>query len=75
MAVPLGLQPGMKVLKVGLQMPPIRFLGDPIHPYRRLCTLAAIGSLEGWHIDQMGQCVELAFGFALRSLHYLQESW
>jgi hypothetical protein len=64
----------MQILKVSLQVPPIRLLGDAIHPHRRLCTLTAIGSLEGWHIDQMCQGVEPALGFLFRSLHYLEKS-
>ena len=32
MAVPLGLQPRVQVLEVGLQVLPVLLLGDPIHP-------------------------------------------
>ena len=74
MAVPLRLQPRMQVLEVASRCLPVLLLRDPIHPHRRIGTLAAIGSLQGWHIDQMRQRVEPSFGFALRSLHYLQKS-
>jgi len=51
------------------------FLGDPIHPYRRIGPLTAIGSLEGWPINEMRQCVASSFGLAFRSFHSLQKSW
>ena len=47
MAIPLRLQPRVQVLEVRLQALSVLLLGDPIHPYRRVCTLAAIGSLAG----------------------------
>ena len=75
MAVPLFLQPCVQILEGCLQVLPVLFLGDPIHSYRRIGTLPAIGSLEGWPINQMRQCVESSFGFALRSFHSLQKSW
>ena len=74
MAVPLRLQPPVQVLEVRLQALPVLLLGDPIHPHRRVPTLAAIGALKGRHIDEMRQCVEPSFGFALRSFHYLHKS-
>ena len=55
MAIPLFPQPRMQVLKVTLQVPSIRFLGDPIHPYRRIRSLPAVSSFEGRHINQMCQ--------------------
>ena len=55
MAIPLGLQPRMQLLKVRLQVDSILRLGDPIHPYRRVCTLPAIRSREGWHIKKVCQ--------------------
>jgi hypothetical protein len=64
----------MEGLKVGLQIPSILFFGDALHSYRRISTLTAIGSLAGWHINQMHQRVALAFGFPCRSLHYLEQS-
>ncbi len=73
-AVPLRLQPRMQVLEVALQGLPLLLLRDAIHPHRRIGTLAARGSLQGWHIDQVCQRVEPSFGFALRSLHSLQKS-
>src|SRR5262249_27174335 len=74
-AVPLRLQPCMPVLKVGLQGMPILLLRDAIHSYRRLGTLAAIGSPQGWHLAPMCHRVEPSCGFALRSLHSLHTSW
>ncbi len=46
MAVPLFLQPCVQLLEGCLQVLPVLFLGDPIHSYRRIGTLTAIGSLE-----------------------------
>jgi hypothetical protein len=45
----------MEVLKVRLQVPSIRLLGDTIHPYRRIGSLTAVSSFEGRHIDEMCQ--------------------
>jgi hypothetical protein len=55
MAVLLCLQPCVQILEGCLQILPILFLGDPIHPYRRIGTLTAIGSLEGRPINPMRQ--------------------
>src|SRR5262249_62026850 len=74
-AIALPLQPRMQVLQVDLQGLPILLLRDAIDPHRRIGTLAAIGSFQGWPIDQLCQRVEPSCGFALRSLHYLHKSW
>ena len=68
-----GLQPPTEVLKICLQVSSIRFLGDPVHPHRRVCTLTVIGALQSRNVDQMRQRVEPSFGFSFRSLHYLAE--
>ena len=65
----------MQALQVDFQGLPILLLRNAIDPHRRVGTLAAIGSLQSWHIDQVCQRVEPSFGFALRSIHYLQKSW
>lgn len=44
-----------------------------IPPHRRITTLTAVGTLQGRHVNQMRQRVEPSFGFALRSVHYLQK--
>src|SRR6266699_4890706 len=67
MAIPLGLQPCVQFLEVGLQVVPVVFLGDPLHTPRRVCPLPAIGAFEGGHITEMRQRVEPSCGFALRS--------
>jgi hypothetical protein len=74
MAVPLRLQPCVQSLEICCQFPPVLLLRDPIHAYRCVGTLPAIGAFEGRHIDQMRQRVELSFGFTLRSFHYLHKS-
>ncbi len=74
-AVPLRLQPRMPVLQVALQGVPILLLRDAIDPHRRLGTLAAIGTLQGWHLAHVCQRVEPSCGFAWRSLHSLPKSW
>ena len=75
MAVPLFLQPRMQVLKIRLQVPSILRLGDAIHPDRRIGSLTAIGALQSGHVDEVRQRVEPSFGFPLRSLNYLENSW
>jgi hypothetical protein len=65
----------MQVPQVDLQGLSILLLRDAIDPHRRIGTLAALGSFQGWHIDPLCQRVEPSCGFALRSLPYLQKSW
>ena len=72
MAITLRLHPCVQVPEVRLQILPVLLLRHPIHAYRSILSTAAIGPLQGWHIDQMRQGVEPSFGFALRSFHYLQ---
>jgi hypothetical protein len=57
----------VQVLEISLQLLPVLLLRDSIHAYRSILPTAAIGPLQGWHIDQMRQRVEPSFGFALRS--------
>ncbi len=79
MASSLRLHPGVQVLEVCLQILPIRFLRDPIHPHRYSeASLpspahAVVGPLQSRHIDAMRQGVEPSFGLAPRSFHYLQQ--
>jgi hypothetical protein len=47
---------------------------DAIHPDGRVLAESAVGSGERHLIDEMGQRVELRFGFSFRSLRYLQQS-
>ena len=75
MPIPLLLQAYVQILEVSLQVPPVLFLRDAIHPYRRVRPRAALRSFQGWHIDQLCQCVESSCGLALRSFHYLPKSW
>jgi hypothetical protein len=63
----------VQVLEISLQLLPVLLLRDSIHAYRRILSTAAIGPLQGRHIDQMRQRVEPSSGFALRSFHYLQQ--
>jgi hypothetical protein len=65
----------MQVLKIRLQVPSILRLGDSIPSDRRIGSLTALGALQSRHVDEVRQRVEPSFGFSLRSLHYLQESW
>ena len=74
-AIALRLQPRLHVPQVALQGLPLLRLRDAIAPHRRIGTLAAIGSFQGWPIDQVCQRVEPSCEFALRSLPYLQKSW
>ena len=55
MAIPLGLQPCVQILEIVLQVLPVCLLGDPIHPHRRIGTLATVSSFEGRYIDQLCQ--------------------
>src|SRR4029453_12231313 len=74
-AIALRLQPRLQGLQVDLQSVSILLLRDAIAPHRRLGTLAARGSFQGWPSDPLCQRVAPSCGFALRSLHYLQKSW
>jgi hypothetical protein len=55
MAIPLFLQPCVQLLKIRLQVLPVLFLGDPIHPHRCVRTLPVVCACEGRHIEQMRQ--------------------
>jgi hypothetical protein len=61
-------------LEIGFQFPPVLLLRDPIHAYRCVGPLPALGACEGRHIHQMRQRVEPSFGFPLRSFHSLHTS-
>src|SRR4029450_13158680 len=74
MAVPLRLQPCVQPLEICFPCPPVLLLRDPIHAYRCVGTLPAIGAFEGRHITHMRQRVEPSFGFTLRSFHSLHQS-
>ena len=74
MAIPLRPQPRVQPPEVSFQFPPVLLLRDPIHAYRSVGTLPAIGAVEGRHIKQMRQRVEPPFGFTFRSFRYLQKS-
>jgi hypothetical protein len=55
MAISLRLHPCVQVLEVSLQILPVLFLRDSIHTHCSIFTGAAVGALQGRHIDQMCQ--------------------
>ncbi len=73
-AISLRHHPLVQVAEVVLQGLPVLLLRDPIHTHRRILAHASIGAHQGWHVDEMCQCVEPSFGLRSRSFHYLQKS-
>jgi hypothetical protein len=55
MAVTLRLQPFVQVPEISLQILSVLLLRNPIHTYRSILPAAAVGSLQGRHIDQVHQ--------------------
>jgi hypothetical protein len=61
-------------LEVGLQVRPVRLLGDPLPPHGRIRTLTVVGACQGRPGDHMGPCGAPSCGGALRSLPSLHKS-
>jgi len=61
-------------LKVALQILSIALLGDAVDADGRIWPLAIIRPSQRFHINQVGQRVELAMRLTPRSFRYPQES-
>ena len=55
MPIPLGLQPGVQVLEIPLQVPPLLVLGHSIYPDCRILADTPVGGRQRRHINQMRQ--------------------
>jgi hypothetical protein len=63
----------VKTREVAPEILPIRVLRHTIDADRRVLAGSPVGSLEGRHIDEMGQRMEPPFGLVSRSFHYLPQ--
>jgi hypothetical protein len=70
-AIPHGPQPLVQVPKILFQLLPILLLRDAVHPYCCLTPLPPKGSFQSLSINEVGERVELGFGFSPRSFRYL----
>ena len=71
--IALRLHALVKTREVPPEILPIRVLRHTIDADRRVLAGSPVGSLEGRHIDEMGQRMEPPFGLVSRSFHYLPQ--
>lgn len=73
--VPVPLLPKalVQVPEIVVQSLPVHLLRHPVDAHGRIRPQTLKGPLQGRHIDQMCQRVELCVGFASSSRRYLQQ--
>ena len=72
-AISLRTQPLVQVPEIRLQVLPVVRLGDTIHAYRCVLTLAVVGASQGIQVHQVCQRTKLGVRLALRAFRYLHE--
>jgi hypothetical protein len=73
MPVPHGAKALVQVPEIVIQSLPVHLLRHPVDAHGRIRPQTLEGPLQGRHIDQMCQRVELCVGFASSSRRYLQQ--